>query len=176
LLREQFSLKGFVLDHFLLRNISFSPQYASALEQKQVAEQDQIQREYQAEQMRKLAEGERDKLKLEAEGRAAAVEREAKAQATAIVLKGQADATALQYVSDVLKRNKDLIVFRYVDKIAQGIKVMLVPSDNPYLLPLPDIMGEETLTEEPTSSPELLTPTPVITSTVTVTPVPTGTP
>ena len=176
LLREQFSLKGFVLDHFLLRNISFSPQYASALEQKQVAEQDQIQREYQAEQMRKLAEGERDKLKLEAEGRAAAVEREAKAQATAIVLKGQADATALQYVSDVLKRNKDLIVFRYVDKIAQGIKVMLVPSDNPYLLPLPDIMGEETLTEEPTSSPELLTPTPVITSTVTVNPVPTGTP
>jgi len=174
--REQFSQKGFVLDRFLLRNISFSPQYASALEQKQVAEQERILKEYQAEQMRKLAEGERDKLKIEADGRAGAVEREAKAQATAIVLKGQADATALQFVSDVLKRNKDLIVYRYVDKIAQGIKVMLVPNDNPYLLPLPDIMGEEIPTEEPTSSPVLPTPTLVITSTVTVTPVPTGTP
>jgi regulator of protease activity HflC (stomatin/prohibitin superfamily) len=176
ILREQLSQKGFVLDRFLLRNISFSPQYASALEQKQVAEQERILKEYQAEQMRKLAEGERDKLKIEAEGRAGAVEREAKAQATAIVLKGQADAAALQAVSDVLNRNKDLIVYRYVDKIAEGIKVMLVPNDNPYLLPLPDITGEETPTEEPTSYPELLTPTPVITSTVTVTPVPTGTP
>jgi regulator of protease activity HflC (stomatin/prohibitin superfamily) len=176
MLREQFSQKGFVLDRFLLRNISFSPQYASALEQKQVAEQERILKEYQAEQMRKLAEGERDKLKIEAEGRAGAVEREAQAQATAIVLKGQADAAALTAVSDVLNRNKDLIVYRYVDKIAQGIKVMLVPSDNPYLLPLPDITGEETPTEEPTAYPELATPTPVITSTLTVTPVPTGTP
>ena len=49
LLREAFSEKGFVLDRFLLRNIAFSPEYASAIEAKQVAEQNQRQREYQAE-------------------------------------------------------------------------------------------------------------------------------
>ena len=50
ILRQEFSLKGFVLDKFLLRNIAFSDQYATAIEQKQVAEQARIQREYEAEQ------------------------------------------------------------------------------------------------------------------------------
>jgi regulator of protease activity HflC (stomatin/prohibitin superfamily) len=59
LLREEFSAKGFVLDQFLLRNISFSEQYA-ARQIKQVAEQARTQKEYEAEQMRKLAEGQRD--------------------------------------------------------------------------------------------------------------------
>ncbi|HSO26483.1 MAG TPA: prohibitin family protein, partial [Anaerolineales bacterium] len=42
LLREAFDEKGFILDRFLLRNIAFSPQYASAIELKQVAEQEQV--------------------------------------------------------------------------------------------------------------------------------------
>jgi len=175
-LRDQLSQKGFILDRFLLRNIAFSPQYTSAIEQKQVAEQERIQKEYLAEQIRTLAEGERDRLKIEADGRAAAVEREAKAQATAIVLKAQADATALQLVSDALKKNRDLITYRYVEKIAQAVKVMLVPSDNPYLLPLPDIMQEESPSLETEIAPELVTPTIPITSTLTSTPVPTSTP
>ena len=86
LLREALGDKGFVLDRFLLRNIAFSAAYASAIEAKQVAEQEQPQREYQAEQMRRLAEGERDRQRIEMEGRAAAIELEAAAQATAIVL------------------------------------------------------------------------------------------
>jgi len=175
-LRDQFTQKGFVLDRFLLRNIAFSPQYTSAIEQKQVAEQERIQKEYMAEQMRKLAEGERDKLKIEAAGRAGAIELEAQAQATATVLKGQADATALQLVSDVLRNNRDLITYRYVEKIAQGIKVMLVPNDNPYLLPLPDLMQEDIPPIEPTTITEMVTPTIAITSTLTSTPVPTNTP
>ena len=69
-LRAALGEKGFVLDRFLLRNIAFSTAYASAIEQKQVAEQEQIKREYEAEQMRKLAEGQRDKTRLEAQGRA----------------------------------------------------------------------------------------------------------
>ena len=68
ILREQLSSKGFILDQFLLRNISFSEAYASAIEQKQVAEQERVQREYEAEQMRKLAEGQRDKLKPPPDG------------------------------------------------------------------------------------------------------------
>ena len=56
-LREVFGEKGFVLDRFLLRNIAFSPEYASAIEAKQVAEQRRVEAEYKAEQMRRLAAG-----------------------------------------------------------------------------------------------------------------------
>jgi regulator of protease activity HflC (stomatin/prohibitin superfamily) len=165
-IRESFREKGFILDKFLLRNIAFSPAYASAIEQKQVAEQDQIQREYQAEQMRKLAEGERDKLKLEADGRAMAILAEGKAQADVILLKAQAEASGLKLINEILQKNKDLLTYNYISKIAPGIKVMLVPNNNPYLLPLPD-MGLDSGTPTPTPTP---TPMPTPTPTPTVTP------
>ena len=168
LIREAFNEKGFVLDRFLLRNIAFSSQYASAIEQKQVAEQDRIQREYQAEQIRKLAEGERDKLKIEAEGRAQAILAEGQAQADVILLKAQKEAEALQLINEILQQNKDLLTYRYVDKLGPGIKVMLVPNNNPFLLPIPD-MGLDAGT--PT-----VTPTPTPTPTPTLTPTPTATP
>ena len=133
LLSQAFTEKGFVLDRFLLRNIAFSTAYASAIEQKQVAEQDQLQREYQAEQMRKLAAGERDKLKIEVEGKAVAIQREAEAQATAAVVKAEADAKALKLIADALKDNKNLLLYRYIDKLSPNIRVMLVPNGNQYI-------------------------------------------
>ena len=143
ILREEFSLKGFVLDKFLLRNIAFSDQYSTAIEQKQVAEQERIQREYEAEQARKLAAGQRDKSKIEAEGVAEAIRLTGKAEADVILLKAQAEAEALNLINKILSQNKDLMTFRYIDKLAPGIKVMLVPNDNPYLLPLPDLGAED---------------------------------
>jgi regulator of protease activity HflC (stomatin/prohibitin superfamily) len=156
LLSDAFAEKGFVLDRFLLRNIAFSTAYASAIEQKQVAEQDQLQREYQAEQMRKLAAGERDKLKIEVEGKAVAIQREAEAQATAAVVKAEADAKALKLIADALKDNKNLLLYKYIDKLSPNIRVMLVPNGNQYILPIPDITGETT---------EIPTPVPALTST-----------
>ena len=183
LLREAFDEKGFILDRFLLRNIAFSEQYATAIEQKQVAEQQQVQKGYQAEQMRRLAEGQRDKYRIEAEGRKEAIVLEGDAEAQVILLKAQAEAKALQLISEVLQQNKDLLTYRYVEKIAPGIKVMLVPNDNPYLLPLPDLFSE--LESEATStgiqipvitstvtSTAVITPTLAITPTVTPTPSP----
>jgi len=156
LLRTAFTEKGFVLDRFLLRNIAFSSAYASAIEQKQVAEQDQQQREYQAEQMRKLAAGERDKMKIEVEGKAAVIQREAEAQATAAVVKAEAEAKALKLIADALKDNKNLLLYRYIDKLSPNIRVMLVPNGNQYILPIPDITGETT---------EVPAPLPVLTTT-----------
>lgn len=143
LLREAFTENGFVLDRFLLRNISFSGAYSTAIEQKQVAEQEQQQREYQAEQMRKLAAGERDRLKIEAEGRAGAVVIEANAQATAIVVKANADAAALTVIKEALGQDPTLLTYRYIEKIAPGIQVMLLPSNNPLILPLPDLFDSD---------------------------------
>lgn len=165
-IRQALNDKGFILDRFLLRNIAFSPQYASAIEQKQVAEQEQTMREYQAEQMRKLAEGERDKMRIEAQGKADAALLEGEAAAKVIVLKAQSDAEALRLINEQLKKNPNLIAYRYVDKLSPGIKVMLVPSNNPFLLTLPDMGATTDLTDTLTSS---LTST--ITSTLELPPV-----
>jgi regulator of protease activity HflC (stomatin/prohibitin superfamily) len=182
LLREEFSLKGFVLDKFLLRNIAFSDQYATAIEQKQVAEQERTQREHEAEQTRKLAAGQRDKARIEAEGEADAIRLTGQAQADVVLLKAQAEAEALKLINAILEKNKDLMTFRYIDKLAPGIRVMLVPNDNPFLLPLPDLgideLGLETATPglglpipgETDEPGESLLPTPSPTPTPTLSP------
>ena len=182
-IREAFNEKGFVLDRFLLRNVGFSTAYASAIEQKQVAEQEKQQREFQAEQIRKLAEGQRDKFKLEAEGQAAAIVMEGQAAADVILLKAQAEAEALRLIKEALGGDQNLITYRYVDKLGPGVQVMLVPADNPYLLPLPDLtdnldLGNGTM---PTTSLETdilstITATEVLTPTIELTPSPTPTP
>jgi regulator of protease activity HflC (stomatin/prohibitin superfamily) len=138
-LRTAFVEKGFILDRFLLRNIGFSDEYASAIEEKQVAEQERTRREFQAEQIRKLAEGQRDKTKLEAQGVADAAILKGQAEAQVILLKAQAEAQALRLINEILEKNPNLITFRYVDKIGPGVKVMLLPSNNPFLLNLSDL-------------------------------------
>jgi regulator of protease activity HflC (stomatin/prohibitin superfamily) len=177
-IRQALSDKGFVLDRFLLRNIAFSTQYASAIEQKQIAEQERTQKEYQAEQMRKLAEGERDKTRLEAQGRADATVLEGEAAAKVILLKAQAQAEALRLINEILSKNRDLLTYQYVDKIAPGIKVMLVPNNNPFILPIPDLgLNETEVGAGSTISPTLSQPgTPPVTGTQTPLPTPTVTP
>ena len=78
---------------------------------------------------------------------------------------------------EILERNSDLLTYRYVDKLGPGIQVMLVPNDNPFLLPLPDLtdnlnVGTEIdLSGTPTGTPgtvevdpnESPTPTPTTT-------------
>jgi regulator of protease activity HflC (stomatin/prohibitin superfamily) len=142
-LREVFGEKGFVLDRFLLRNIAFSDQYAAAIEAKQVAEQERTQAEYKAEQMRKLAEGTRDKYEIEAEGKAKAIVLEGQAVADVIKLKADAEAEMLRLIDQALQDNEMLILYRYVDKLGENVRVMLVPTDNPFLLPLPDLNADE---------------------------------
>jgi regulator of protease activity HflC (stomatin/prohibitin superfamily) len=139
LLRQAFAAKGFTLDRFLLRNIAFSPQYTSAIEQKQVSEQQKLQAQYQAQQMRELAAGERDKTIEEAKGKANAVQIQAQADANAAVVKAKAEQQALQLIAQALQNNKNLLLYRYIEKLSPGIKVMLVPNNNPYLLNLPDL-------------------------------------
>lgn len=138
-----FSEKGFALDRFLLRNIAFSPQYAAAIEAKQVAEQQRLQAEYRAEEMRKLAEGQRDRVEIEARGRAQAIYLEGEAEAEVIKLKAGAEAEYLQLIDEALQNNQMLVLYRYVDKIGEGVRVMLLPANNPFLLPLPDLTSEE---------------------------------
>lgn len=128
---------GFILHDFVLRNIAFSEEYADSVEQKQIAEQRAQeaafvvqQRAQEAEQARQIAQGQADAAVIEAEGRA-----------QARIIEAEAEQEALLLIADALEDNPDLITFEYIQKLSPGIQVMLVPSDNPYLLPLPSLEG-----------------------------------
>ena len=134
-LDEQFAENGIVLVDFILRNIAFSDEYAASVEQKQIAEQQAQQaffvveqRKQEAEQARQTAQGRADALVIDAEGKAKSNLIEAEAQAKALELLGAA-----------LRTNPALLNYEYIQRLAPGIQVMLVPNDNPYLLPLPTL-------------------------------------
>jgi regulator of protease activity HflC (stomatin/prohibitin superfamily) len=129
LLREEFLSKGFVLDQFLLRDITFSPEYALSVEQKQVALEEQIRAEYEAERMRRLARG----------------------QADALIINATARAEALSLIGVVLAQNPDLLTYQYIDKLSPNIRAMLVPTDAPLILPLQKML-DATEAMSPTES------------------------
>jgi len=158
---------GLTLVDFVLRNITFSPEYAASVEQKQIAEQQAQQaffvveqRRQEAEQARQVAQGKADAVVIEAEGRA-----------EARVIEAQAEAEALQKISDVLVQNPDLLTYRYIEELTPRIQAMLLPSDNPFLLPLPTLESGGALNVEPMPTPlPMPEPTPLPTEEPTATP------
>jgi regulator of protease activity HflC (stomatin/prohibitin superfamily) len=117
LLQDVFAEKGLTVDQFLLRDINFTEEYAHAVELKQVAFEGQEQKEYEAEQLRQLAQGKADAIEIEA----------------------QAQANALRLIADALQQHPDLVTYHYVEKLSDKIRVMLLPSNNPLILPLPSL-------------------------------------
>ena len=141
---------GLILVDFVLRNITFSDEYAASVEQKQIAEQlaQQAkfvveQRKQEAEQARQTAAGLADAAVISAQGEADSLLINAAALAQARVIQATAEAEALQLIADVLFENPDLLTYQYIDKLSPGIQVMLVPSNAPYLLPLPELETPE---------------------------------
>jgi regulator of protease activity HflC (stomatin/prohibitin superfamily) len=133
---------GIHLVEFILRNIAFSDEYAASVEQKQIAEQlaQQAafvvdQRRQEAEQARQVAQGQADAAVIAAQGRA-----------DARLIEAQAEAQALEMIAEALAGNPELLTYQYITKLAPGIQVMLVPSNSPYLLPLPTLEPSATPT------------------------------
>jgi regulator of protease activity HflC (stomatin/prohibitin superfamily) len=150
-LHDTFLEKGFILDRFILRNIMFSPEYATAIEQKQVALQGVVENEHKADQIRQLAQGEADAVILKA-----------KANADAVRLQADAEAEAIRKIGDALGKDQNVLTYRYIDKLAPNVRVMLVPNTTPYILPLPNLDDGATL---PITATRTLTPTVPITPT-----------
>ncbi|NOH12951.1 MAG: prohibitin family protein [Chloroflexi bacterium] len=145
-LESKLAEEGLILVDFVLRNIAFSPEYAASVEQKQVAEQQAQQavfvveqRKQEAEQARQAAQGVADAVVISAEGEAQRILIEARADAEARLIQAEAEAQALALLAAAIAENPDVLTLEYIDKLAPGIQVMLLPSDNPFLLPLPDI-------------------------------------
>jgi len=169
---ERLLENGLVLQEFVLRNITFTPEYAASVEQKQIAEQlaqqaafTVEQRRQEAEQARQTAEGAADSVAIAAEGQARAVVIAAQAEAEARLIQAEAEAQALMMLAAAIKDNPDILTLQYINKLAPSISVMLLPADNPFLFPLPEIgpPAATTTTVTPTVVPTV-EPTPTTTS------------
>ncbi len=132
---NKLSENGLILVDYVLRNITFSEEYAASVEQKQIAEQQAQQAKFVVEQRKQEAEQARQTAQGQADARVIA----AKGDAEARLINAEAEAKALELIATALRDNPDLITYQYVQKLAPGIQVMLVPNDNPYLLPLPGL-------------------------------------
>ena len=134
-LEGEFAANGIILVDFVLRNIAFSAEYSASVEQKQIAEQLAEQAIFvvqqaaeEANQAREVAQGVADAVVIRAQG-----------DATARLIEAQAEAEALSLLGAALAANPDVLTLQYIEKLSPGIQVMLVPNDNPFLLPLPTI-------------------------------------
>ncbi len=139
---------GLILDSFVLRNIAFSDEYSASVEQKQIAEQlaQQAafvvdQRKQEAEQARQQAEGLADAAVISAQGKADSLVINATAEAEARLIQAEAESEALRLLGAALAENPDVLTLEYINKLAPSIQVMLLPNDNPFLLPLPEFQN-----------------------------------
>jgi regulator of protease activity HflC (stomatin/prohibitin superfamily) len=171
---KKLSDNGLILVDFVLRNISFSPEYAASVEQKQIAEQQAQQAKFVVEQKKQEAE----QARQVAQGRADAVVIQAQGDAKARVVNAQAEAQALNLIAVALKDQPDLLIYQYISKLSPNIQAMLLPSNSPFIFPLPQLtpppstsQNQPAATPQPTPVPTQA-PSPTVAPTLTPTPTP----
>jgi regulator of protease activity HflC (stomatin/prohibitin superfamily) len=120
-----------IMVDFLLRNIRFSDEYAAAVEQKQIAEQQALQAQFVVQQKKQEAE----QVRQTAQGAADAAVIAAQGEAQAIQLKAQAQAKAWAVLAEVLRGSPEMLTYEYIQKIAPNLQVIYLPSGTPLLLP-----------------------------------------
>jgi regulator of protease activity HflC (stomatin/prohibitin superfamily) len=151
-LSQTMAENSLTLIDFVLRNITFSTEYAASVEQKQISEQQAQQAKFIVEQRKQEAE----QARQVAQGQADAAVINAKGQADARVIQAEAESKALELIAKALGLNPDLLQYTYVTRLAPGVQVMLVPSNSPYLFPLPTLQPSTTTTGTGNVIPSLL--------------------
>jgi regulator of protease activity HflC (stomatin/prohibitin superfamily) len=129
---EQFAQQGLILDAFQLRNVTFTPEYAQSIEQKQIAQQ----QSEQAKLLVQKSQQEADQLRAKVKGEADAVVLRATGDSQAAVTRAQGDAEALRLIADALKTNPDLLTYTYIQKLAPNVGLIMLPAggNNPFIL------------------------------------------
>ncbi len=129
-LSERLERNNIVVDEVSLANIEFSQEFDNAIEQKQVAEQRALAKEYELQAARKdveirlaQAEGEKQAAIIDAEGKAEARKLEA-----------QAEAEALSLIAQELRGNSDLIRYEWATRLSPGVSTVLLPADQEIIL------------------------------------------
>lgn len=145
---------GLIMVDFVLRNITFSPEYAASVEQKQIAEQLAQQAKFIVEQKKQEAE----QARQVAQGQADASVIKAKGEADARLIQAQAEAQALLALAAALADNPELLNYLYIIKINPNVQVIYLPQNMPFLFSLPTTTITNTVplatpTPEPTPTP-----------------------
>jgi prohibitin 1 len=147
-IEQGLELNNLKMVDFLLRNIRFSDEYAAAVEQKQIAEQQAQQAKFvveskkqEAEQARQVAQGQADAAVISAKG-----------AAESRVIQAEAEAKANQLLAASL--SPELVQYQYILKLSPGVQTIFVPSGNQFILPLPGSAGTPaTTTTAPSTAP-----------------------
>jgi regulator of protease activity HflC (stomatin/prohibitin superfamily) len=121
-LRSRIEDRGFIQNDVLVRNITFSDEFATAIEDKQIAQQNLEKAKTEAEQNR-----------TEAKGRADAVIETARGDAESTLVRARANAEALRLVSEQIAANPNLIQYVYIQTLADNVKLAIIPSNTPFL-------------------------------------------
>lgn len=121
-MRQRMEPEGLNLSNLIVRNVSFSDEFADAIERREIAEQERLRALDEAERLRVQAAGTRDADITRAEG-----------EAQSIVLRAEAQAEALRLVSQQLAANPSLIQYEYIHQLGDNIQLALVPSNSPFL-------------------------------------------
>ncbi|MGE5462621.1 MAG: prohibitin family protein [Syntrophothermus sp.] len=149
-IESKFSQNDLVMVDFLLRDIHFSDEYAAAVEQKQIAEQQAQQAKLVVEQKKQEAE----QARQVAQGSADASVISAKGAAEARLIQAEAEAKANELLAKSL--TPELVQYQYILKLSPGVQTIFVPSGNQFILPLPG-------NAEPASSTSTTAPTQPVT-------------
>jgi regulator of protease activity HflC (stomatin/prohibitin superfamily) len=130
--------EGFIVLDILVRNITFTPEYAQAIEAAQIAEVRIREREFQVQ---------------EAEQQAEQVQALARGDAEARKIKALAEAESLQYIADVLADNPDLIQYIYAQNLSDNVQVIGLPATSPFLFDFQSLLNGANQTATPAPVP-----------------------
>jgi len=133
---------GLQIGDLTIRNITFSDEFIKAIEARKVAQQQAEQALQEANRQRTLAKGQADAAVTSAKGEADANIEKAKGDAQAIAVRAAADAKALALINEQISKNPLLIQWRYIEKLAGQIRLVLIPSNSPYLIDPQNTMGQ----------------------------------
>lgn len=130
LLVERLAPSHIVVDNFSMADVKFSAEFDSAIERKQVAEQEALQKTYELQAALKdveiavtRADGERQAAIKQAEGRAESRRIEA-----------QAEADALALIATQLRGNPDLIKYEWAVRLSPTVSTVLLPENQAIIL------------------------------------------
>ena len=130
--------QGFLLTELLIRDVSFSEEFAQAIEQKQIAQQQAEQAAFRVQQARQEAE----QARVEAQGKADSAVIAAQGDAQGIVLRAEAQANALTKINEILSQNPNLIQWQYINQLGDQVRLIIVPSNSPFLFNIQDLLAE----------------------------------
>jgi regulator of protease activity HflC (stomatin/prohibitin superfamily) len=117
--------EGFLVTEILVRNITFTSEYALAIENAQIAEVKIREQEFRV---------------REVEQQAAQARERAEGEAAARLIQAEAEAEALRLLAEVLAQNPALIQYQYVQNLSDNVQILGLPAASPFIFDLTGVI------------------------------------